>query len=92
MELIKVSEAARRLDVSTSTIRALCNEKKLAHIRPTGNPNGARRILAESIEAYIKANIIGEGPEASAFPDPQFDDSETRLRERIKRLRKIKSA
>lgn len=92
MRLIKIGEAAKLLGVSPTTIRNLCNQRKLAYIRVSGNPNGARRIVAESIDAYIKANIVGDGPEATEFPEPEFDDSETRLRERIKRLRKLKSA
>lgn len=90
--LLKINEAAAKLRVSPSTIRTLCNERKLAYIRPSGNPNGARRVLADSLDQYIRTQTVSDRPEVLNFPDPQFDDSDHELRERIKRLRKIKSS
>ncbi len=51
MTLLTTIEAAALLRICPSSVRKLCDEKRLKCIRHS--PNGKRLILAESVEAYI---------------------------------------
>jgi excisionase family DNA binding protein len=53
MELITVREAARRLEVSTAPVYALCAERKLTHLR-VGTGRGTIRIRMEDLVAFIE--------------------------------------
>lgn len=91
MRLLTVNQAAERIAMSPSTVRNLCNSGVLVVVRPSGNPRGARRISEESIQAYLQS-LVGGKPEALAILKPEFDDSEQKLRELTKRLRKAPKA
>lgn len=79
MHLIKVSEAAKRLCVSTQTVRDLCDQKKITAVRPTGS-GGHRRVVAESIDKYLESLVQKANPKATFVPQViQYDDSEREL-------------
>ncbi len=51
-KLLSVGEVASILGVSASSVRILCDTKKLASVRPLGK-NGHRKIRPEAVEAYL---------------------------------------
>lgn len=89
MRLLTVKQTAERIAMSPSTVRNLCNSGTLVACRPSGSPRGARRISEESVHAYLQS-LVGDRPEATTILKPDFDDSEQKLRELTKRLRKAR--
>lgn len=89
MRLLTVKETAERIAMSASTVRSLCDTGALVAMRPSGNPRGARRISEESVYAYLQS-LVGERPESLSIPEPEMDDSEQKLRELTRRLRKAR--
>lgn len=89
MKLLTVDETAKQIAMSPSTVRSLCDRGALVAVRPSGNPRGARRITAESVQAYI-ASLVQHRPEALTIVEPELDDSEQKMREIANRLRKAR--
>ena len=54
MQLITMSEAARLLQMSQSTVIRLANANKIVAVRPAG-PRGHRRIVASSVERHLQS-------------------------------------
>lgn len=74
--LLTVHQAAERLTVSASTVRQLCDERKIIAIRPSGRPTGARRIVAESVERYLAGMISeaeGKSRQMKRHVEPEVD-------------------
>lgn len=91
MVLIEVKEAAARLKMSVSTVRGLCDQKKLIAIRPSGNPNGKRLVVAESLDKYLQTLVDGQQPKTGFVPQVvHWDDSERELTQLINNWKKRK--
>ena len=54
MKLFTVREAAEHLNVSESEVYALCNKRKLPHVR-IGCGRGAIRILESDLDEFIQS-------------------------------------
>lgn len=93
MQLLKVSEAAKRLRVSPQAVRDLCDQKKLMAIRVSGKPRGHRQIVAESLDKYLLSLVESESPRQRFVPQVvEWDDSERELAELIKLSKRRKKA
>lgn len=93
MVLLTVNQAAERLNLSPQMVRDLCDQKKLLSIRPSGNPRGRRRIVAESLDKYVQSLIESESPQPRFVPQViEWDDSEREVGELIKNWKRRKKA
>jgi excisionase family DNA binding protein len=79
-------EAAALLRCCPSSVRKLCDQKRLKCIRHS--ERGKRLILAESVEAYIAS--LTDDVETFTPATVAFDDVEKRMKERTQRLRRVK--
>jgi excisionase family DNA binding protein len=69
METGTVREVAAILHVSAATVYALCNKRKLAHIR-VGAGRGTIRIRQEDLDAFIAGATVQTGEPTAPKPPP----------------------
>jgi excisionase family DNA binding protein len=68
--MLKISQAAKRLGLSESSVRKLCDEGKLHAFRPMG-PSGHRRISEESIDRFL-GSLQPPAVERLVIPDSVY--------------------
>ena len=82
-ELLTTSEVAERLRLSTSSVRTLCDTKRLRCFRPMGR-GGHRRIYADSVDAFLSSGAPDEHVELTVPKDVCEEDPMAEL-ERLDR-------
>jgi excisionase family DNA binding protein len=67
MSFMDVKEAAELLEVSVATVYALCNERKLGHVR-IGAARGVIRIREKDLDEYIERATVLPDNEIPVVP------------------------
>ena len=87
MKLLTTTEAAEMLRLSPSSVRTLCDQRKLLAIRHS--PNGRRFISEESIHDYL-SRLLEPQRETFTPVEVAYDPTAEELKARIKRLKRVK--
>ena len=97
MEFLTVSETAKRLRVSSETVRKLCDARIIKAVRFSTKKNGHRKIVASSLNQYIDALCRATEQRCDAIeierpvftPALQLDDVIKNARQAVKNCKSI---